>query len=201
MNDLFLPKEQDSDNDVFIVEFHGTFIPLQGIETILEAAHFLEKRGESIRFHLFGKGQTYKRMRMLSEKLKLFTVKFFDSIPLEKIPQAINNADICLGIFGTTKKADRVIPTKAYEILLCGKPMITGRTTAAMRVLCDREAALLSAVGSGEELAERILELKENPKLREHIAKNGHTLSLERFQPQTIVIPLVQWIRAHSFHA
>lgn len=194
--DLFHPiAASGKDDAVFQVEFHGTFIPLQGIETILSAAKILQDQKERIRFTLIGKGQTYPVMRELANNLQLTNLEFTESLPMERIPQRIANADVCLGIFGETAKADRVIPTKAYEIMACGKPLITGDTTAARRVLRDGENALLTKPGDAQALADAILRLKANTELRETLGRNGRALTEKEFMPEKIVEPLVEWLK------
>jgi len=193
--DLFLPEEkQEASHQSFIVEFHGSFIPLQGIETILRAAKELSE--EPVIFDIIGKGQTYPAMRTLAQELKLTNVRFSGNIPMEEIPARLHSADICLGIFGSTAKTQRVIPTKAYEILNCGCPMITARTPAIERLLRDRCHALLVPAADPKALAQAIVELKNDSNLRENIAQNGRRLSLELFQPTTIVTPLVTWLKS-----
>ncbi len=201
--DLFKPKsDHESDpkgvplGDKWTVEFHGTFIPLQGIETILGAAKELED--EDIYFRIIGKGQTYDQMYKKAQELNLPKVEFTGSKPMEEIPSEINRADVCLGIFGTTSKAKRVVPTKAYEILNCGKPLITGKTPASNRILISDENAILTEPGSSKELAEAILRFRNDPNLAERIANNGQELSLKHFQPTTIVTPLLEWLRRKS---
>ncbi|MDD4627891.1 MAG: glycosyltransferase family 4 protein [Candidatus Peribacteraceae bacterium] len=175
-----------------LIRFYGTFIPLHGIETIIRAAKLLESEG--VQFELLGKGQTYAAMRTLAAELQVKNVRFLDPVPLAQLPAFNHGADICLGIFGTSDKAQRVIPTKAYEILACGKPLITARSPACERVLTDREHVLFVEPGNAHALAEGIRELLENPSLAEHIAKRGHALFEEIFQPKMITAPLTAWL-------
>ncbi|MFH1443842.1 MAG: glycosyltransferase family 4 protein [Candidatus Peregrinibacteria bacterium] len=192
--DLFSVQEKHSPES-FRVRFHGSFIPLHGIETILHAAE--ELKNDRVGFELIGRGQTFPAMRSLAEKLSLTNVRFLDPIPLSEIPRFIADADASLGIFGTSAKAQRVIPTKAFEILAMGKPLITARTPASSRVLRDRENALLVTPGDAHDLAAKILELKSNPQLAQTIAENGRALFLEKFQPRTVVEPLTAWLQSH----
>jgi glycosyltransferase involved in cell wall biosynthesis len=188
--DLFTPVSSPRPDRPWTVRFYGSFIPLHGIETILHAAKELE--GEGVMFEILGKGQTLPKMRALAEELALKNVHFLDPIPLDELPNYIRGADVCLGIFGQSAKAKRVIPTKVYEILACGKPLITARTPAIERVFRDREHLLCSEPGNPHDLAEKIRELKNEPALAGAIAASGHALSLEKFQPRRAVSALTE---------
>lgn len=193
--DLFFPKETRH-SPPFLVRFHGSFIPLHGIETILDAA--AEVRDQPIRFELAGKGQTFAAMQRHAEERRLTNVRFVGMKTLREIPDFIAEADACLGIFGTGEKAGLVIPTKAFEILAMGRPLISARTPASERVLHDRDDALLIEPGDAHALAQAILTLQEHPELAREIARNGHALFLEKFQPRTVVEPLVEWMRQNT---
>ncbi|MFH0770278.1 MAG: glycosyltransferase [Candidatus Peregrinibacteria bacterium] len=143
--------------DVF---FFGSFIPLQGISVILHAAKMLASRTD-IYFSLLGSGQTYGAMRKLAEELELPNVTFEPWMDLEKLPERICRADICLGIFGTSAKAARVIPHKVYEAVACGKPVITMRSPAILEKFQDGREVILCEAGNPEDLAKKILELTE----------------------------------------
>jgi glycosyltransferase involved in cell wall biosynthesis len=125
---LFYPREI-SPNEAGICEvlFYGSMIPLHGIEVILEAAALL-KDDPSIRFHLIGEGQFPLEARLA--EMALPNVRWTPFLPYEELPEAIARATICLGIFGTSDKARRVVPHKIYEAAAMGKPIITGKSPA-----------------------------------------------------------------------
>jgi len=116
----------------FRVLFFGQFIPLHGIETMIRAAQQIQDDG----FHwiFIGRGQVEEQIRAM---LEITPVQNFEWIPWvlhEEIASWIQRADICLGIFGSSDKAGRVIPNKVFEILSCGAPLIT-RDSRAIREL------------------------------------------------------------------
>jgi len=112
----------------FVVLFYGKFIPLQGVDTILRAMHLLQEKGENhIVLRMVGNGQLHDDMRALSNELQLQNVDWIDWIAYEELPVEINKADLCLGIFGTSDKAARVVPNKVWQCLRCGKKVITRR--------------------------------------------------------------------------
>ncbi len=197
--DIFRPlPDNRSANHPFTVTFHGTFIPLQGVDTILRAAKILEDRGEVIQVDLIGRGQTWPAMKALAEKLRVRSVAFLPAMTMEMIAHKVAQSDICLGIFGTTDKAKRVIPNKAYEILQCARPLVTARTPASERVLKNGETAVLVEPGTPHVLANAIAMLKSDPSLRRHLGEAGHHLSTAKFQPPAIVQPLVEWLHYHN---
>lgn len=197
--DIFKPStENKKEYDDFIIEFHGRFIPLQGIQYILEAAKILQDKNEHVRFEIFGDGQTYDQMRQLKEHLQLTNVIFFGNTPQKEIPRAIARADVCLGIFGTTEKALRVVPHKVYECLSCGKPVITGRSPAALALLHDGGDVCLVEPGNSADLAEKILELKHDDALRIQLGEQARAISLDQFSTPMIVKSLVYWLESRS---
>lgn len=136
--------------------FYGQFIPLHGIETIIRAAGRLE--GHPFEWRLVGRGQEAGRIREMLERHSLEKLSWTPWVAYEELPGWIHNADICLGIFGATAKADMVIPNKVFQILAMGKPLIT-RDSAAIRELLDPAApgVYLVPAADPDALAEAVL--------------------------------------------
>lgn len=163
------------------VLFWGWIIPLHGVEYILEAAKILQ--GQSIEFLFIGGGADKGQMMQQAAALGLGNVKFLPAVPAEALKDFIREADVCLGIFGNTQKTRRVIPNKLYEALASKKPAITADTPAAREALIDRQHCLFCRVADGQDLAKKILELKNDPALQQRLAENGYKLYQEKFTP------------------
>lgn len=183
---IFYPRPVEKDDNRFTVMFWGTYIPLQGMEYIIRATKLLEEQKDIV-FEVIGSGKTFDSVRNLCERLQLNNVSFFTKwIPYHKLPNYIAKADVCLGIFGDTPKAKRVIPNKAFETLAMEKPLITGDSPAAREALINMKNCILCEMANPKAIAESIMLLKGDDGLRKKIAQNGYKLFQERFAPRVI---------------
>ena len=181
----YTPRLHQHDASRFLVLFWGTYIPLHGIETILQAAHHL-KEDRAIAVELIGDGQTYSAMQQLAGKLDLPKTMFRPRIPFGDLPKLIAQADVCLGIFGNTPKARRVVPNKVYEALAMRKPIITGDSPALREFLTPGKHVEAIPMSDSQALAEGIVVLKGDTALRESLAANGYSHYQEHFTPRAI---------------
>jgi glycosyltransferase involved in cell wall biosynthesis len=134
--EAFPPRgSKNRGNGKLTVLFYGQFIPLHGIATIVRAAQ--KAHGEAIRWQLVGRGQEEARIRGLLAEAPA-DLEWRPWVDYAELGKHIAGADICLGIFGDSDKAARVIPNKVFQILSAGAPLIT-RESPAIRELLDGE--------------------------------------------------------------
>lgn len=153
--EFFQPQSANVRNDSTrtTVLFYGQFIPLHGIETIIEAAQLCDD--DSIDWVIIGTGQEAPKIRQMLDQHPVKNLQWITWVNYEELNSWIQKADICLGIFGKSEKANRVIPNKVFQILACGKPLIT-RESAAMREVAlagSNPVALLSIIDGQNLLA------------------------------------------------
>lgn len=145
--EAFLPSAADpGDGDDLTVLFYGQFIPLHGIDTIVHAAR--AAGDERIRWILIGRGQEEDRIRQLLAEAPA-NVEWIEWVEYRELRDHIARADICLGIFGDTDKAARVIPNKVFQILCAGAPLIT-RDSPAIRELLSPDMPGVYLVPPGD---------------------------------------------------
>ena len=91
----------------------------------------------------------------------------------ERLPAELHRAGCALGIFGTSDKAMRVIPNKAFQALACGTPLLTADTPAARELLVHDESALLVPPGEPEAVAAALRTLRADPELAQRLGRGG----------------------------
>ena len=144
--------------------FVGKLIPLHGLKTILEATRLAPE----VELRLIGSGQ----LESLLES-RPSNVEWIPWVPYEHLATELHRAGCALGVFGTSDKAKRVIPNKAFQALACGVPLVTADTPAARELLADGESALLVPPGDAEALADALRRLITDTALAGRIAAGG----------------------------
>lgn len=187
---FFKPAPEPTARGKFRILFFGSYIPLHGVDTIIRAAKILETYPEIV-FDMVGAGDTYAADRRLADELGLRNLEFHPVTSMAGVAAHVAGCHVCLGIFGTTGKASRVIPNKVYQALAMKRAVVTADTPAARELLKNRVHVLLCPPGDPESLAKSILELKNNTALRLKIAENGYLLFDAKLRPEAVVEPLL----------
>lgn len=177
-SELFVPGPEPKGGD-FIIHFHGTFVPLQGVDVIVKAANLLKDR--PIKFRILGRGQTYNQAVSLVHELGLENkIQFLTPVPYSELPRYVSNSNVSLGIFGQTQKTQLVIPNKVFEAMASERAIITADTPAARELLTNDQNAILCEAGNPQALADAILRLWNDGALRKKIASEANTLFREK---------------------
>lgn len=180
---VYFPKPIKKDKDTFLVSFHGFFIPLQGVDKIVEAANLL-RDDPAIRFRLIGSGQLSKRVVELIQKYGLTSIEQIPRVSPQEVNDYSQEADVILGIFGDTRKAYRVVPNKVYEGLALKKAVITMDSPAEREFFTDDEIMLVA--NTPRAIADAILSLKNDRARCIALAECGHRAILEKYSPQPL---------------
>ena len=101
---------------------------------------------------------------------------------------------IGLGIFGTTEKAQRVVPNKVYQSMAAGCATITSDTAPQRDVLGD--AATYAPAGDAEALASAIRELVGDDERREEMRERAFRLASRAFSHGAVIAPLEERLTA-----
>ncbi len=167
------------------VLFFGTYVPLHGIETIIDAAHELRFEAD-IELCLIGNGQMFADIRQRAQVLEVTAEFITDWVAPAVLLERIEASHVCLGIFGTTAKAARVIPYKVFDAAAVGRAIVTRDSPAIREMFTDGVSALLCPAGDGPALAAVLRRLRDNEDLRLSLARAAHEAYLRQGCPEAI---------------
>lgn len=142
------------------VHFHGDAQRLHGLDVVMQAVRSFTRSNLTLR--LVGRGKDYERWLSRQGQNLPEVVDLSDPVPYAELPSLIRDADVCLGIFGSGEKAQRVIPNKVYEAAACGRASIS-LLTPAMNEVFRPGISYIPCDGSPENLAHILRGLSDAP--------------------------------------
>jgi glycosyltransferase involved in cell wall biosynthesis len=184
-DEVFQPAPQPPADGVVRVLFYGSYLPLHGADVIVDAATRLRSHGH-IRFELVGGGQTFGEVERAVRARALDNVTLTPRVELSTLPSRIGAAAICLGIFGRTAKAARVVPNKVYQCMGMERVVVTADSPAVRESFADGRDVVLVPGGDGAALSQAILSLAADPDRRRQIAEAAGARARRDFSPVPI---------------
>lgn len=186
-NPKVMPQEQSGKSRKEVIVFtYNSFLPLHGNEVIVEAARMLED-DPRVKLVIGGYGPLFRSIReqVLIKGIK--NIEFVGWIPYERLPNLIENSDICLGgHFSTTPKAGRSLSTKTFQFMAMRKPIIVGEGEAASELLKHGVNAYIVPRGDPGALAIAIRELADDLWLRQRLGAEAYDLFQKKFSTSRI---------------
>jgi len=180
MEEIFYPAKIEQNNEKFIVMYHGGFIPLHGLDYVIEAANKLKDHSD-IYFKFLGNGQEYDKITKYVKDNQLKNTEFFGFVEPSVIADNLRTADVVLGIFGTSEKAQMTISLKLYESISVGKASITETNPMTEKVFKHLENIYFVGAGNAQEIVDAILYLKNNNERRKEIGQNAYKLYRNKY--------------------
>lgn len=170
------PKPELKKGRAFLVGYVGVMGKQEGIDYLLRAAaHVVKIKGRSdVHFGLVGGGTSLEEMKLLARNLGIAGyVTFTGRAPDQELLEVLNTADVCVNPDIANDMNDKSTMNKVMEYMALGKPIVQfdlteGRVSAG-------EASLYAEKNNVEDLAEKILELLDNPMMRERMGQFGLT--------------------------
>jgi len=169
--------------DCFVCSYVGTIGMAHGLEVVLDAAKILRDSGRrDVRFCLIGDGAARQRLEEQTRQAGLDgRVVFTGRLPKDQVPTAIASSQACLihlkdcALFGT------VIPSKIFETMAMGRPIVMGVRGEALDIVHQAGAGLAVEPESPRALVDAVLRLADEPGLASRLGRSGRAFVAERY--------------------
>lgn len=160
-------------NEKCVVGYIGTHGLAHGLEHIVDAAELLQHR-DDIRFVFAGGGAARKNLEHYVERKKLNNVVLIPRQPKELMPQLWSLCDISLVSLRNAPLFTTVIPSKIFESMGMGIPMIVSMPTGeATSIVLDAGAGIVVEPEAPQAVAEAVATLYDDRSQYERLAKKA----------------------------
>lgn len=150
-------------NGCFMLMYHGGLFERYGLDIAIKAVDRLRDEIPGLRFHIYGQGEAADELRQLIEERDLSEwVRLGGFVPLDEIPELIAAADLGVVPYRRNLFTDLLYPTKAFEYMVLGVPVILARTEAVVQ-LFGAIPDMFFQPEDVDDLAMRILSLYQDP--------------------------------------
>jgi glycosyltransferase involved in cell wall biosynthesis len=152
----------------FICSYIGTIGMAHGLEVTIEAARILKSRGrDDVRFCLVGDGAQRQQLQDMAQRAGVEDVIVFTGRqPKDRMPAILASSDACLIHLRACELFGSVIPSKIFETMAMGRPIIMGVRGEARQIVAAAQAGLDMEPESAESLVACVLRLADGVDLR-----------------------------------
>lgn len=172
--EIFTRVHREKKEDKFNLIYHGTIAERLGIEVLLRAIALINDK-IPVKLSIYGQGDSLKENLRLMRELKLEECVYFSEsfFPVEKVSQIVSTMDV--GIVPNRKNPATekyMMPVKLMEYAYLQIPVIAPRLEI-IKYYFNENMIKFFEPENADDLARCILELYENPKERDLLAKNA----------------------------
>lgn len=164
---LFNPTKKDETlvknlklENKLVIGYIGTFGMAHALDFILNAAKVIND--DSLHFILLGTGAEKENLIKLKSDLQLDNVSILDPVPKAEISRYISILDAGLVNLKKSKTFESVIPSKMFELVAMGKPILLGVEGESEKMLKDYNLGYSFEPENQEEFIQAVNDFKSN---------------------------------------
>lgn len=159
--------------DQIAVSYVGTVGMAHGLGTVLQSAQRLATAYPKIRFFVVGDGAELARLRSHAESLGLSNVTFTGLLPRRSMAAIMAGTDVALVTLKPSDTFKTVLPSKMFEAMAAGKPIVLAVEGEAKRILECAQGGICVPPGDAHALAKAVAELARSADLRARLGASG----------------------------
>ena len=173
------PVSEGVSGKPFVIMYHGSLVERNGLDLAVDALALVRKTIPSAELRIYGRKTPFLEQVMGKARntgLETCT-RYLGPKRLEELVQEIEGCDVGVIPNQRNRFTDVNTPTRIFEYLALGKPLIAPRTPGIQDYF-DPESLLFFEAGDAEELAERIAYVHSQPSQAIEIAERGQKIYL-----------------------
>ena len=169
-----------------LVSYIGTVGMAHGLAAVLEAARTLALTHPHMRLVIVGDGAELTRLQDEHRKGGHANVVFTGLVPHERARDIMAASDVALVLLKRSDLFLTVLPSKMFEAMGAGKPVVLGVAGEARETLQRAEAGIAITPESAEELAAAIRTLADDESLCRRMGEAGRRFAVAECDRQVL---------------
>ncbi len=147
----------------FIVTYAGTVGNAHGLDSILVVSRQLRHDHPEVSFLIVGSGAEEETLRSHFAEYQAHNVQLLGQRSRSDIPTILAGSDIGLAVLKPSPVFRTVVPTKIYEYMAAGLPVLTNIAGETEDIITESGAGIAVPDGDSTALAEQIARLRKSP--------------------------------------
>jgi len=186
-------RQKFGNNAENIVIFQGVIDPQDHPELMVDAAKLVLKAHPDTMFWIVGDGTAIPGLKKKVSDCDLNDIfHFFGWVRLEEVHRYISASDIGLVILPDILSARGRLTLKEFEYWACGVPAVVPRLPALEEVVEEGETGVFYEPGNYRNLADTIISLIEDEKMRQRMGNNGIKMVKDKYEWEKLADQFVE---------
>ena len=187
---LFSPKPRDEAflsqwklAKKFVCSYVGTIGMAHGLEVVIRAARIFREHGRTdIVFLIVGDGARRIELERLADEAGVTNqILFSGRMSRDMMPTVLASSDACLVHLRKTELFETVVPSKIFESMAMGCPIIMGVRGESRAIVQAAGAAIDMEPESETDLVEALVRLADDTPLRESLSQSARAYVLQHY--------------------
>lgn len=192
--ELFAPRPRDGEflkqwglEGKFVCSYVGTIGMAHGLEVVIRTARVLQEQGRTdIAFLIVGDGARCSELEQLAAQEGVQQhVIFTGRMSRDQMPTVLASSDACLVHLRKTELFETVVPSKIFETMAMGRPIIMGVRGESREIVKAAGAAIEMEPESETDLVNGLLKLADDAAFRESLSHSAREYVLEHYDRNT----------------
>ena len=205
--EMFYPHEANMeianifgiDRSKFNVVYFGSLGRANGLLYIIEAARRLKDMlDDTVCFLLLGSGATDSIIEEKISEYKLTNVRLMGRHKMGVVAEVVNCCDASIVTFLNLSVLNTNSPNKFFDSLAAGKPVIVNSSGWTKDIVEKNNCGFYTDPEKPEQLAEKLLDVKDDKQLRETWGDNARKLALEEYNKDILTAKLAEVLEKYG---
>ncbi len=175
----------------FVAAYVGTIGMAHGLGALLSAAERLRDRRD-LAFVLVGAGAERTRLEEDAKRRGLGNVIFVGPVDKEEVKEYWRLCDVALVLLKDAPVFLHVIPSKIFEAMGTGRPIILGVSGESQELLKEAGAGIAISPENPQALAEAVTKLMDNPALCRDMGAAGRKFVERKFDRERLALEMLK---------